>query len=90
MDMSLILASDQSTSATRTELLDLQGKVRDKPALSYRRSCLQPGCVEHDARKTWQNLLTVIHDVARRNRVMPPKLSAGRPANQRVVVNVKL
>ena len=62
--MSLILAIDQSTSATKAVLFDVTGKVVDKAARDHRQIYPQPGWVEHDAEEIWQNVLAVIRDIA--------------------------
>src|SRR5712671_834864 len=58
--MSLILAIDQSTSATKAGLYDTNGKVLDKASRSHRQIYPQPGWVEHDAEEIWQNTLAVL------------------------------
>jgi len=52
--MSLILAIDQSTSATKAVLFDARGKVLDKTSREHRQIYPQPGWVEHDAEEIWQ------------------------------------
>ena len=47
--MSLILAIDQSTSATKAVLFDARGKILDQASRSHRQIYPQPGWVEHDA-----------------------------------------
>ena len=75
--MSLILAIDQSTSATKAVLFDARGKVLDKASRNHRQIYPQPGWVEHDAEEIWQNVLAVIGEIARRNRA---KLAQARRA----------
>ena len=70
--MSLILALDQSTSATKAVLFDAQGKVLDRASREHKQIYPRPGWVEHDAEEIWQNVLAVIREVAGRN---PDKLS---------------
>jgi len=65
--MSLILAIDQSTSATKAVLFNVAGKVVDKVARDHRQIYPQPGWVEHDAEEIWQNVLAVIRDIAGRH-----------------------
>jgi len=64
--MSLILALDQSTSATKAVLFVAAGAALDKAARDHRQICPQPGWVEHDAEEIWQNVLAVIGDIAGR------------------------
>jgi glycerol kinase len=69
--MSLILAIDQSTSATKAILFDTTGRVLDNASLEHRQIYPQPGWVEHDAEEIWRNTLAVIRQLAGRN---PDKL----------------
>jgi len=63
----LILAIDQSTSATKAVLFDAAGKVLDRASRDHKQIYPQPGWVEHDAGEIWQNVLAVIREVAGRN-----------------------
>jgi glycerol kinase len=69
----MILALDQSTSATKAVLFDQNGRVVDKAARDHRQIYPQPGWVEHDAEEIWQNVLAVIREIAARH---PDKLAA--------------
>ncbi len=84
--MSLILAIDQSTSATKAVLFSAAGKVLDKAARSHRQIYPQPGWVEHDAEEIWQNVHAVVREVAKRNRKSLPKLAGLSITNQRETV----
>jgi len=64
--MSLLLALDQSTSATKAVLFDDRGAVVDKASRDHRQLYPQPGWVEHDAEEIWRNTLDVIREVATR------------------------
>jgi glycerol kinase len=86
--MNLVLAIDQSTSATKAILFDARGKVLDKASRDHRQIYPQPGWVEHDANEIWKDLLTVIGEIARRNRAKLAKLSALSITNQRETVLV--
>lgn len=86
--MSLILALDQSTSATKAILFDARGKVLDKAARNHRQIYPQPGWVEHDAEEIWKNILAVIGEIAKRNRSKLNKLLAVSITNQRETVLV--
>jgi len=86
--MSLILALDQSTSATKAVLFSATGKVLDKAVRSHRQIYPQPGWVEHDAEDIWRNVLAVIREIARRNRSKLSKLAALSITNQRETVLV--
>jgi glycerol kinase len=84
--MSLILALDQSTSATKAVLFNARGKVLDRASRNHRQIYPQPGWVEHDAGEIWKNVLAVIGEVAKRNRTKLAKLAAVSIANQRETV----
>ena len=84
--MSLILALDQSTSATKAILFDERGKILGKAAKAHRQIYPQPGWVEHDAEEIWQNVLVVIREVAKRNPKKISRLAAVSLTNQRETV----
>lgn len=86
--MSLILALDQSTSATKAVLFDAGGKVLDKASRNHRQIYPQPGWVEHDTEEIWKNALAVIGEIAKRNRAKLTKLAALSLTNQRETVLV--
>jgi glycerol kinase len=64
--MSLVLAIDQSTSATKAVLFTATGKVLDSATREHRQLYPQPGWVEHDAEEIWQNTRAVVRDIALR------------------------
>ena len=84
--MSLILAIDQSTSATKAVLFDAAGRVLDKAIREHRQIYPQPGWVEHDAEEIWQNVLAVVGDVARRNRDLLHSVAGLAITNQRETI----
>ncbi len=84
--MPLILALDQSTSATKAVLFDAQGKVLDRAARDHRQIYPQPGWVEHDAEEIWQNVLAVIREVAGRNQDKLAQLACLSITNQRETI----
>ncbi|HEX5218538.1 MAG TPA: FGGY family carbohydrate kinase, partial [Verrucomicrobiae bacterium] len=86
--MSLILAIDQSTSATKAVLFDAQGKVLDKSSLEHRQIYPQPGWVEHDADEIWFQTLAAIRDVAKRNLARLSKVIGLSITNQRETIVV--
>lgn len=86
--MSLILALDQSTSATKAILFDAKGNILDKASRNHRQIYPQPGWVEHDAEEIWKNVLAVIGEIAKRNRTKLSKLAALSITNQRETVLV--
>jgi glycerol kinase len=86
--MPLILAIDQSTSATKAILFDATGRVMDQEARDHQQHYPQPGWVEHDAEEIWQNVLTVIREIAKRHRDGLSRLAALSLTNQRETVLV--
>jgi glycerol kinase len=86
--MSFTLALDQSTSATKAVLFDARGQVLDKASRNHQQIYPQPGWVEHDAEEIWKNVLTVIGEIAKRNRTKLSKLVALSITNQRETVLV--
>jgi glycerol kinase len=86
--MSLILAIDQSTSATKAVLFDARGKVLDKASREHRQIYPQPGWVEHDVEEIWKNVLAVIREIAKRNRKKIGKLAGLSITNQRETILV--
>ena len=86
--MNCILAIDQSTSATKTVLFDVRGKVLDKASRSHRQIYPRPGWVEHDAEEIWKNVLAVIREIVGRNRGKISRLAGLSIANQRETVVV--
>jgi len=84
----LILALDQSTSATKAILFDSRGTVLDKASRNHRQIYPQPGWVEHDAGEIWRNVLAVIGEIAGRNRARLAKLAGLSITNQRETVLV--
>jgi glycerol kinase len=81
--MTLILAIDQSTSATKAILFDAAGGIVEKAAREHRQIYPQPGWVEHDAEEIWQNTLAVLHEVAERRRDRWKEIVGISIANQR-------
>ncbi len=86
--MSLILAIDQSTSATKAVLFDAMGKVLHKASRDHRQIYPQAGWVEHDAGEIWQNVLAVVGEIAKSNPTKLSKLAALSITNQRETVLV--
>jgi glycerol kinase len=86
--MPLLLAIDQSTSATKAVLFDATGKVLDKASRDHRQIYPQPGWVEHDAREIWQNVLAVIRGIVKLNGKRLSTLAALSITNQRETIVV--
>ncbi|MFM7243131.1 MAG: glycerol kinase [Planctomycetaceae bacterium] len=81
--MPLILAIDQSTSATKAVLFDHQGCVIDRAARDHAQHCPAPGCVEHDAEEIWANVQAVVATVATRHANRLADIAGISLANQR-------
>jgi glycerol kinase len=86
--MSLILALDQSTSATKAVLFDAQGKVLDRASREHRQIYPRPGWVEHDAEEIWQNVLAAVREVTDRNPDKLAQLAGVSLTNQRETILV--
>jgi glycerol kinase len=83
-----ILAIDQSTSATKAVLFDLNGRVLDSASREHRQYYPQPGWVEHNAEEIWENLLAVCRLVLERWPGNECELANISIANQRETVVV--
>ncbi len=87
--MNLILAIDQSTSATKAILFDAGGKVLDEPARVTSRFIPGPAAWNTPMpRKFWRNVLAVIREVVGRNRKKLKWIAALSLTNQRETVLV--
>jgi len=86
--VSLILALDQSTSATKAVLFDDAGALVDKASLEHRQIYPQAGWVEHDAGEIWQNTLGAIRALAARQGDRFQEVAAVSLTNQRETVVV--
>ncbi|HVN55986.1 MAG TPA: glycerol kinase GlpK [Anaerolineaceae bacterium] len=65
--MPIMLAIDQSTSATKALLFDQNASLIDQASLSHRQIYPQPGWVEHDAGEIYANTLAVIRSLLEKN-----------------------
>ncbi|MBX3433415.1 MAG: glycerol kinase GlpK [Pirellulales bacterium] len=83
-----LLALDQSTSATKAVLVDLDGRVVDRASCDHRQLYPQPGWVEHDAEEIWQNVQAVVRELADRRPDAMAELAGLSVANQRETVVV--
>lgn len=86
--MTHVLAIDQSTSATKAVLFDEAGQLVDKASREHRQIYPQPGWVEHDAEEIWQNVLSVVGEVAKRQAAGMADLACVSIANQRETIVV--
>src|SRR5215510_7608151 len=86
--MTLILAIDQSTSATKAVLFDAKGGIIDRAAREHCQIYPQPGWVEHDAEEIWQNTLAALKTLLDRNRARVGEIACLSLTNQRETVIV--
>ena len=84
----LVLAVDQSTSATKAILYDVTGRQIDKASIDHRQIYPRPGWVEHDAEQIWQNTIRAIRTVMERSAPLPGGLICLSITNQRETVVV--
>jgi glycerol kinase len=81
--MPLVLAIDQSTSATKVLLFDEQGRALDKVSREHRQLYPQAGWVEHDAAEIWSNLLEATRELLSRQSARLNEIVGVSIANQR-------
>lgn len=84
--MSLVLAIDQSTSATKALLFTAEGRVVDQESAEHRQLHPQPGWVEHDAGEIWDNVLAVLRTLLTRQAARTGEITALSLANQRETI----
>lgn len=86
--MPLVLALDQSTSATKALLLDDSGRSLDRESREHRQLYPQPGWVEHDAEEIWQNTLATLRAVVGRAAARARDIACLSITNQRETIVV--
>jgi len=86
--MSLVLAIDQSTSATKAILYSDEGQPIRKAALEHRQHYPRPGWVEHDAEEIWRNTLACIRQIVEADRAQASQIACLSITNQRETVVV--
>ncbi len=86
--MPLILALDQSTSATKAMLFATDGRLLDKESRDHAQHYPQPGWVEHDAEGIWQNVLTTVRALLARHAVEVSDIIGFSLTNQRETIVV--
>lgn len=86
--MSVILAIDQSTSATKALLFTETGNLLDKTAVSHQQIYPQPGWVEHDAAEIYRNTLQAVATLLERNQERQDSLLCLSITNQRETIVV--
>ena len=86
--MKFILALDQSTSASKAMLFDLQGHLLDKESLLHEQIYPRPGWVEHDAEEIYQNVVEVVRKLLARHQDKMQDLLCLSITNQRETILV--
>jgi glycerol kinase len=84
--MPLVVAIDQSTSATKALLFDESGGCLDREACEHRQYYPQPGWVEHDAEEIWRNVLRTVGALLARNAERIDDLACISITNQRETI----
>jgi len=86
--MPLVLALDQSTSATKALLFDESGRSLDRESREHKQIYPQPGWVEHDAEEIWQNTLTTLRAIVDRQSSRLAEIACLSITNQRETIVV--
>jgi glycerol kinase len=81
--MPLILAIDQSTSATKALLFDPAGNVLDHASREHQQHYPQPGWVEHDAEEIWRNTVAAVRELLGRQPAHAKDIACVSLTNQR-------
>ena len=79
----VILAIDQSTSATKAILFDASGVALDKESRKHEQIYPQPAWVEHDADEIWRNTVEVVGALVSRNADATQRIACLSITNQR-------
>jgi glycerol kinase len=82
----LILALDQSTSATKALLFEADGRLVDRESAEHRQFYPQSGWVEHDAEEIWQNTLRTLRAVLARQTARAGEIAGLSLTNQRETI----
>ena len=81
--MSVYLAVDQSTSATKALLFAATGELLDKVALAHQQIYPRPGWVEHDADEIYRNTVQVLSELVARHPDLAAHIACLSLTNQR-------
>jgi glycerol kinase len=79
----LILAIDQSTTTTKSILIDQDGKIVGAHSVPHRQYYPRDGFVEHDALELYNNTLQAIREIIAKNGVSPKRICVLSITNQR-------
>jgi len=83
MDKRYILAVDQSTSATKVQLIHFMGKIVAKRSRSHRQYYPNPGWSEHDPVEIYRNVTDLMQQIVEQSAIDPQEIAAVSIANQR-------
>jgi glycerol kinase len=83
MRADLILAIDQSTSATKAMLFDHAGRILHRCNREHAQHYPRPGWIEHDAEEIYRNTLEVIRAVLDESGIQAERVAALAITNQR-------
>jgi glycerol kinase len=84
----MILALDQSTSATKAILFDEHGRAVAQASREHQQIYPRPGWVEHDAGEIWQNTLEAIRELTQVQSDCLASISGVSITNQRETILV--
>ena len=84
--MTVILAIDQSTSATKAMLFQENGALLDKVSLPHEQIYPKPGWVEHDAEEIYQNVLRSVQTLLQAHKGIQEELLCLSITNQRETI----
>ncbi len=86
MKKGFILALDQSTSGTKTMIVDKNGDIIAKASLEHRQYYPKPGWVEHDPVEIYENAKKLLFDVVVKAEIQPEHINALAITNQRETI----
>ncbi|MFT3950935.1 MAG: glycerol kinase GlpK [Oscillospiraceae bacterium] len=86
MGKEYILAVDQSTSGTKTMVVDSKGEILAKSAKGHAQYYPESGWVEHDPMEIYENVKLLLKDVVSKCSVSPVDLDVLAVTNQRETV----
>ena len=81
--MGLLLAIDQGTTSTRAIVFDREGRKLGVHQVELPQSYPQPGWVEHDAERIWQDVLACVQGALKDSKLKAADIAAIGITNQR-------
>lgn len=78
-----ILTIDQSTTATKSMMIDVNGKIMDIVSIKHKQIYPQKGWVEHDANEIMNNVYQSLEELLNRNKEVKDHIIALTITNQR-------